>query len=366
LITIGIDPHKDTHTAAAVEDATGQLLGELTVPGTEKGHERLREWAHGLAPAEVKPRFALEDCRHVNGRLERSLLAGGETVLRVGTRMTARARGNARTVGKSDAIDALAVARAALREPGLPQATYDPKLRELKLLVDHREDLVAERTAHSMRLRWHLHDLDSGLEPFARTLNEEKVRRGLSQRLGRYGEGVQVRICRELLLRIGELTRVVNSLRKEIAAMVRPMAPGLLAISGVGGGRGAHPGRDRRAPALSLRRRPCPPRRLRADRGLLGAHSPPSPLAPGQPQAECHPPRRRLDPSPRSPSSPRLPGEEAGRREVQQGGVPMPQTTPGADGLQGSAGAAGCCCFSLFILRLRSQNTVDSQRCSLT
>jgi hypothetical protein len=37
-----------------------------------------------------------------------------------------------------------------------------------------------------MRLRWLLHDLDSGLEPTARTLGEEKVRRGLSQRLGRY------------------------------------------------------------------------------------------------------------------------------------------------------------------------------------
>jgi transposase len=192
VITIGIDPHKDTHTAAAVEDATGQLLGELTVPGTEDGHRRLLAWAHELG-TEQRPRFALEDCRHVNGRLERFLLTAGETVLRVGTRISAHARQGARTYGKSDSIDALAVARAALREPGLPQATHDPKLRELKLLVDHREDLVGERTAHSMRLRWLLHDLDAGLEPIARTLGEEKVRRGLSQRLGRYGEGVQVR-----------------------------------------------------------------------------------------------------------------------------------------------------------------------------
>jgi transposase len=232
VITIGIDPHKDTHTAAAVEDATGQLLGELTVPGTEEGHRRLLTWAHEFA--EQRPRFALEDCRHVNGRLERFLLAADETVLRVGTRMSAHARQGARTYGKSDSIDALAVARAALREPGLPHATNDPKLRELKLLVDHREDLVGERTAQSMRLRWLLHDLDAGLEPTARTLGEEKVRRGLSQRLGRYGEGVQVRICRELLARIGELTRAIDALREEIAALVRPIAPALLAISGVG------------------------------------------------------------------------------------------------------------------------------------
>ncbi len=143
----------------------------------------------------------------------------------VGTRMTADARRTARTVGKSDSIDALAVARAALREPNLPAATHDPELRELKLLVDHREDLVAERTAIVSRLRWHLHDLDSGLEPFARTLNREGTRRGLSQRLGRYGAGVQVRIRREQLVRIGEVTRAEEALRAEIAVLVRPMAP---------------------------------------------------------------------------------------------------------------------------------------------
>lgn len=155
-------------------------------------------------------------------------------MLRVGTRMTARARKTARTVGKSDSIDALAVARAALREPSLPVASHDPELRELKPLVDHREDLVSERTAIVSRLRWHLHDIDAGLEPFARTLNREGTRRGLSQRLGRYGARVQVRICRELLVRIGELTRAEEALRAEIAVLVRPMAPGLLAVSGIG------------------------------------------------------------------------------------------------------------------------------------
>jgi transposase len=64
VITIGIDPHKDTHTAAAVEDSTGQLLDELTIAGTDAGHERLRAWAHRLSKGE-ELRFALEDCRHV-------------------------------------------------------------------------------------------------------------------------------------------------------------------------------------------------------------------------------------------------------------------------------------------------------------
>jgi transposase len=234
VITIGIDPHKDTHTAVAVEALSGQLIGELTIPGTEAGHERLRTWAHELAGEEGELRFALEDCRHVNGRLERFLLGHRELVLRVGTRITAKTRRTARTYGKSDSIDALAIARAAVQEPDLPLATHDPELRELKLLVDHREDLIGQRTAFSSRLRWHLHDLDSGLEPSSRTLNREPIRRGLSQRLGHYGTGVQVRVCRELLARIGELTRAIDELRAEIAALVRPLAPRLLAISGVG------------------------------------------------------------------------------------------------------------------------------------
>jgi transposase len=58
----------------------------------------------------------------------------------------AQARDAARTYGKSDPIDALAVARAALRHADLPVAQLDGEARELRLLVDHREDLVAERT----------------------------------------------------------------------------------------------------------------------------------------------------------------------------------------------------------------------------
>lgn len=233
MITIGIDPHKHTHTAAAVEDATGQFLEELTVPATDEGAERLHAWASVLAEG-GELRFALEDVRNVSGRLERFLLARSELVLRVGTRLMAGTRKTARTYGKSDSIDALAIARTALREPGLPRATHEPRLRELKLLVDHREDLVTERTAASSRLRWHLHELDPGLEPFARTLNREPVRRSLAQRLGRYEQGMQVRICRELLIRIGEITRVEQELRAEIAKLVRPLAPRLLALSGVG------------------------------------------------------------------------------------------------------------------------------------
>lgn len=230
MITIGIDPHKHTHTAVAVKDATGQLLAELTVSADEAGHERLRQWATELAGGEL--RFALEDIRQVSGRLERSLLAHGCDVRRVPPKLMADMRRGARQFGKSDAIDALAIARAALREPGLPAARSEPELRELKLLIDHRENLLRERTALASRLRWHLHDIDSGLEPRARSLGREGPRRSLAQRLARREQSVQVRICRELLARIGQISRREAELAGEIRGLVRGSVPALLKLPG--------------------------------------------------------------------------------------------------------------------------------------
>jgi transposase len=114
--------------------------------------------------------WAVEDCRHVSGRLERDLLAAGERVVRVPPRLMAGARQAVRVQGKSDPIDALAVARAALGEPDLPTAGHDQASWEIKLLVDHREHLVAERTRTINRLRWHLHQLDPDLEHATRRL----------------------------------------------------------------------------------------------------------------------------------------------------------------------------------------------------
>lgn len=67
MITIGIDPHKRTHTAVAVS-GVGQLLSEITIGADEAGQEELFAWAHGLEGAE-EIRFALEDCRHGNRQL---------------------------------------------------------------------------------------------------------------------------------------------------------------------------------------------------------------------------------------------------------------------------------------------------------
>jgi transposase len=231
MIVIGVDPHKQTHTAAAVERRTGELLGELTVRGNEEGHARPLEWAREL---DSERSFALEDCRQVSCRLERFLIGRGEQMVRVAPKLMAGARRAARSRGKSDAIDALAVARAAIREPDLPAAQLEGASRELRLLVDHREDLVCERTRIQNRLRWHLHEIDPELEPPRRSLATLKLLERLGRRLARRQQSVQVRVARELVGRCRELTRQADRLECEIEALVRREAPQLLALPGCG------------------------------------------------------------------------------------------------------------------------------------
>jgi len=324
VITIGIDPHKRTHTAVAAS-GVGQLLDEVTIAADETGQRELLDWAHGLNGSE-EIRFALEDCRHVNGRLERFLLAAGEHVLRVPPKLMAGARKSARTRGKSDAIDALAIARAALREESdLHLASLDEAARELKLLVDHRDALVRERTVLASRLRWQLHDLEPGLEPVARSLDQASTRRGLSQRLARREQSVQVRICRDLLGQIGDLTRRERQLASEIGERVRDYAPELLEVPGVGrlsAGKliGEIAGR-----ALQVRCSIGPFRGLRADPGFLGYYPTLALRSPRQPPAEHRLLPDRLDPGPHASWRPCLPDQEARRRQVGRRSPPLPQ-----------------------------------------
>src|SRR5215208_772338 len=113
MIVIGADTHKDSHTVAAVDAVIGQLLGDVTVRARRRSFEDLLVWARELGGERV---WAIEDCRHVSGALERFLLVRGERVVRVAPKLMAGARRSARERGKSDAIDAVAIARAAIRE----------------------------------------------------------------------------------------------------------------------------------------------------------------------------------------------------------------------------------------------------------
>lgn len=229
MIVIGIDPHMQTHTAVAVQGATGAVLAELTVKARTPGFERLVEWARKLDDERL---FAVEDGRHVSGHLERHLIARGEDGVRVPPRLMGESRRADRVRGKSDPIDATAVARAALAHPDLPRATLAGPEREIGLLVAHRESLVNERTDRICKLRWLLHDIDPDLAPGLRTLNRFRTLDRLTEALEAMPPSVQVRICLELITRCREITVRANDLEREISSLVKAHAPALLEIPG--------------------------------------------------------------------------------------------------------------------------------------
>jgi transposase len=227
MIVVGLDVHKHSLTAVAV-DELGRALEARSCPVDGE----ILEWAVTL---DAERLWALEDCRHVTRTLERVLLAAGERLVRVPPRLTAPQRRRGRTRGKSDTIDALAIARAALQEPGLegPRPEEEP-LRELKLLVDHRDDLVDERRRAQQRLRWHLHELEPRLQVPLGALDRTIWLDRLSRKLARGEETVQLRIARELVGRCRMLTRAILALNRELEQQTQTLAPQLTQVPGCG------------------------------------------------------------------------------------------------------------------------------------
>jgi transposase len=235
MVILGVDAHKHTHTVVAVDD-NGRQVASRTVGTSTSEHLGLLRWARQFGDDSGGRRWAIEDCRHLSRRLERDLLAAGEQIVRVTPKLMAHVRDSARTYGKSDPIDALAVARAALREPGLPTARLDGPEREVRLLVDHREDLLAERTRIIGRLRWHLHELDPTWAPAARALDRASAYEAVEAHLDALPDrGTLVaRLARSLVQHLRTLTVEIDQVQTEIETRVRQLVPTLLGVVGVG------------------------------------------------------------------------------------------------------------------------------------
>ena len=226
MIVIGVDVHKRSLTAVAVDEA-GRMLDERTAAATEDG---MLAWASALSSERL---WALEDCRQLTRSLERRLLCAGEELVRVPPKLMAPERRAGRARGKSDPIDALAVARAALREPRLSRPRPDERpFRDLKLLVDHRDDLVDERRRAQQRLRWHLHQLDPAFVVPARRLDRPTHLDRVGRWLARREQEVQVRVARELVARCRSLTRTIAELERELEQRTAETAPALLELPG--------------------------------------------------------------------------------------------------------------------------------------
>jgi transposase len=231
----GADVHKRTHTLVAIDGQTGREHSQRTIRANDVGHLDGLRFAHGM-PGPVA--WAIEDCRHVSRRLKDALISADARVLRVAPALTGPSRRGQRRPGKSDPIDALAVARAVVREgvERFPVAFLDEQAMEIRHLHDHREQLIAERTRMQNRPHFHLHQLDPDLEASLRrrTLDAPSAQAEIRRRLAREPECAQIRIERSQLTHIVRLTSEINELLAELDHLTAEHKPALRAETGCG------------------------------------------------------------------------------------------------------------------------------------
>src|SRR5260221_3463448 len=158
VVMIGVDPHKASHTAVAVNGA-GEPLGQLRVRASAVQAERLLAWAQ----AWPERAWAVEGAGGVGHLLAQQLLSAGERVLDVQPKLAARVRLLATgDVNKNDPNDARSVAIAALRSADVREARRDDHAAVLKVWSKRHRDLGRTRTQVACRLHAVLCELVPG------------------------------------------------------------------------------------------------------------------------------------------------------------------------------------------------------------
>jgi len=233
MVTIGVDAHKRVHQAV--------VLDERGTPfDSWRGANTCEHWQQLLAWASTLPgprQWGVEGAWNYGRGLAQFLVAQGETVYEVNPRWTAEQRRRARKPGKSDRLDAHAVAKL-VREDGasLPQVAADDETAVLDLLVTEREAAMAEAT----RLRNQIHQLLLQVDPAYHThLPSLTSTAGL--------QTVETYVCastsalaqqraaaiRRLAQRLRLVTEQAAALAQEIAAVAAPRYQALTQLTGV-------------------------------------------------------------------------------------------------------------------------------------
>ena len=229
MITIGIDPHKRSLTAAAL-DSNSKLLGQLRVPTTAQAARQLLAWA-AVWPERC---WAVEGASGLGRPIAQLLVAAGEQVLDVPAKLAARARllGTS-SARKTDLADACSVAAAAIHHRRLRPVALENQTAILRLLSDRRDDQVAERTRILSRLHVLLADLQPG--GAKRELSATQAAAMLRQvRPVTVVDLQRKRIARELLADVRRLDRQVKTASQTIRTAVREHGTTLTEVFGVG------------------------------------------------------------------------------------------------------------------------------------
>src|SRR3954468_1879374 len=329
-VLAGIDTHKDTLAVAVIDDA-GRPVVVTELANTETGFTALEQ----LLVEHAVRRVGIEGSgNYGRGAAVHLVLTGPAEVVEVPPSLTSRERSGRPGGGKTDPVDAVAIARTTAREPGLPAVRLAVgQAADLRALADYRAQLVAERTALANRTHAELHGLLPGYQAQIPRLTAPTFITAAKDLLA--GQtSVRAQLTRRRLIRLAELTIEIGELKALIAAAVAEVDTGLTDLYGLGPigaatvlGEGADIRRY-------LRRR----QRHRPAAGLLRPHhqAPAQPL--GQPHAASSALHDGHHPDPRRHRRPRLLPAQTRRRQDQPRSSALPETTPVRRRLQDPAG----------------------------
>jgi len=231
--SIGVDPHKRMCQLAAL-GAAGEVV-QQQLPNTPAGWQQALAWAARWP----ERRWAIEGSGALGRGLAQALLAAGERVYEVSPRWTAQVRRSARKPGKSDALDALAVARLAREQAGsLPAVQPEDEVSTaLALLSGQRDRLIQEQTCLINQLRGVLHQLDPVAEqqlPVLTSAAGQRAAQAIMTAAGGGLDALRARLAGDLLERLDLLMRQQQALQASLAELTRRHAGPLLRIAGVG------------------------------------------------------------------------------------------------------------------------------------
>ena len=228
MLVIGIDSHKDTLSACLV-DHLGTALEYRTIPNTRAGQRQLVDWAETTKAATV----AVEGSGTFGRPLAVAAVGAGLDVREVPPQMTARLRRRGRTQAKTDQVDALVIARVALRDHTLSAPTFWEDTEDLRVLVSYRRELVEDRTAGANRLHADLGKLRPG---YHQNIPRLTTRKALDQAMKLLWRDTTChgRVAKQRIRRLRQLDTEIKELTAQIKTLVDQSGTRLLDIHGVG------------------------------------------------------------------------------------------------------------------------------------
>ena len=224
---IGIDAHKDTLAAAAI-DQQGRQVDARTFTNTPEGYVELIDWVGQYAAS----RIGIEGSGSLGRQAALPLQAADFVVVDVPPQLTAQGRRHERNHSKTDPIDALIIARVVLRDQDLPSVRTTGVSEDLRVLVHYRRDLISERTRIASRLHSDLEQLRPGYQSAVGRLTTPKQLDRAHELLAELAS-VRARIARQRVERLRALCVEIDQLTTELRSLVPAVTGALTAIVGI-------------------------------------------------------------------------------------------------------------------------------------